>query len=340
LEAEFHVNGAVTLALGYHLHKIRSSRPSSPPLIGASAFTEVFPDAPRDDIEEGERIRGFWTVVCAQNSLIMTLRTANNLGILDSPGMHIDTPWPLDIEEYELGMLPHNLRGSDTVHNFVAGGVPGPNSIFALKVQASVLLQQTAQLARKWSPGMFFMDLIDVFSLIYFPVMQPQAAAAHMNASAWLDARIQQFSAGIPVLSEHYNRDEDARTLAVTHALLGAALIQLHKNDADAGTTCVDAAREIVIVLGDTNVPNLVCAGPVVGTLLLLACQVTIREIERTRYFRASLGSTLNVEVASNQEEAGLLLDLQNGLTTMAIYAVDSPLVRECFLFSVTIRMC
>jgi hypothetical protein len=340
LEAEFHVNGAVTLALGYHLHKIRSSRPSSPPLIGASAFTEVFPDAPRDDIEEGERIRGFWTIVCAQNSLIMTLRTANNLAILDSPGMHIDTPWPLDIEEYELGMLPHNLRGSDTVHNFVAGGVPGPNSIFALKVQASVLLQQTAQLARKWSPGMFFMDLIDVFSLIYFPVMQPQAAAAHMNASAWLDARIQQFSAGIPVLSEYYNRDEGARTLAVTHALLGAALIQLHKNDADASTTCVDAAREIVIVLGDTNVPNLICAGPVVGTLLLLACQVTIREIERTRYFRASLGSTLNVEVASNQEEAGLLLDLQNGLTTMAIYAVDSPLVRECFLFSVTIRIC
>ncbi|KAF7374369.1 Zn(2)-C6 fungal-type domain-containing protein [Mycena sanguinolenta] len=312
LEAEFHTNGSVTLALGYHLHKIRSSRPSSPPLIGATAFAEVFPDPPRDDIEEGERIRGFWTVVCNQNNMIMTLRTANNMGILDSPNMSIDTPWPLDIEEYELGMLPRDLRGSDTVRNFVMDAMPGPNSIFALKIQATVLLQQAIQLARKWTP-----------------VMQPQAAAAHMNASSWLDARIQQFTAGVPLLHEYYDRGADARTLAVTHALLGAASIQLHKNNADgSGTSCIDAARTIIVALGDINVSNFQCGGPAVGTLLLLACQVVIREIERTRYFRASLGSTLNVEVVSNQEEAGLLLDLQNGLTTMAIYAMDSPLVQ------------
>ncbi|KAJ6512685.1 hypothetical protein C8R45DRAFT_856934 [Mycena sanguinolenta] len=312
LEAEFHTNGSVTLALGYHLHKIRSSRPSSPPLIGANAFAEVFPDPPRDDVEEGERIRGFWTVVCNQNNVIMTLRTANNMGILDSPNMCIDTPWPLDIEEYELGMLPRDLRGSDTVRNFVMGAMPGPNSIFALKIQATVLLHEAIQLAQKWSP-----------------VMQPRAAAAHMNASSWLDACIQQFSTGVPLLHEYYDRGADARLLAVTHALLGAALIQLHKNDANgSGTTCIDAARAIVVALGDTNVPNFQCGDPVVGTLLLLACQVVIREIERTRYFRASLGSTLNVEVVSNQEEADLLLVLQNGLTTMAIYAMDSPLVQ------------
>ncbi|KAJ6507736.1 hypothetical protein C8R47DRAFT_1236280 [Mycena vitilis] len=311
LEAEFHTNGAVTLALGYHLHKIRSSRPSSPPLIGAAAFTEVFREPPRDDVEEGERIRGFWAVVFTQNSLVMTLRTANNVGILDSPSIKIDTPWPLDMEDYELGLLPHDFRGSDTVHNFVARGVPGPNSIYAFKVQAAVLLQKASDLVRKWSP-----------------VMQPQAATAHMNARAWLEARIQQFGAGIPPLSDYYDRGEDARTLAVTHALLDAAKIQLHKNDGDRSAACTNAARTMVLVLGDTNVPNLTCAGPVVGSLLLLACQVAIREIERTRCFRASLGSTLNVEVVSNQEEAGLLLDLQNGLTTMAIYAVNSPLVQ------------
>ncbi|KAJ7699740.1 hypothetical protein B0H14DRAFT_2417530, partial [Mycena olivaceomarginata] len=322
LEAEFHTNGSVTLALGYHLHKIRSSRPSSPPLIGASAFAEVFPDPPRDDVEEGERIRGFWTVVCNQNNLIMTLRTANNLGILDSPNMTIDTPWPLDIEEYERGMMSRDLRGNDTVRNFVMGGMPGPNSIFSLKIQATVLLQQAAQLARKWSPA-----------------MQPQALAAHMNASAWLGARIQQFSASIPRLSDYHDRGDDARTLAITHAMLGAALIQLHKNDANASATCLNAARAITVALGDADVPNFLCAGPVVGTLLLLACQVAMREIERTRYFRASLGSTLNVEVVSNQEEAGLLLDLQNGLTTMAIYAVDSPLVRESHI-PLRRRMC
>ncbi|KAJ7472745.1 hypothetical protein FB451DRAFT_1134335 [Mycena latifolia] len=311
LEAEFHTNGAVTLALGYHLHNIRSSRPSSPPLLGVPGFAEVFPEPPRDDVEEGERIRGFWTVVFHQNNLIMTLRSANSFSILDSPGLHIDTPWPLDITEYELGMLPSDFRGNDTVNNFVVRGVPGPTSVFALQIQASVLLQRAVQLAKTWSPA-----------------MAPQAAAAYMNTSGWLNARIQQFSAGIPLVGDYYGRRDDARTLAITHALLGTALIQLHKNGADTSTVCVNAARTILTVLGDTNVPDFMCAAPVVGTLLLLACQVIIRDIERTRYFRSSLGSTLNVDVAWNSEEAALLVDLQNGLTTMTIYAIDSPLIQ------------
>ncbi|KAJ7016947.1 hypothetical protein C8F04DRAFT_1158646 [Mycena alexandri] len=311
LEAEFHTNGAVTLALGYHLHKIRSSRPSPPPLLGASSFTEVFLDPPRDNIEEGERIRGLWAVVYSQNNLLMTVRTANNFGMLESPGLQIDTPWPLDMTEYELGLLPHDLRGSDTVHNFVNRGVPGPNNFFALQVQASVLLQQAAQLARRWSLA-----------------MQPQVNAAYMNATAHLNTRIQQFSAGIPPLPEYYDRSEDGRTLAITHALLGAAVIQLHKNGTETSAICINAARGIVTALGDSNVPNFVCAGPVVGALLLLACQVVIREIERMRQFCAGLRSTLNVDVACRGEETALLLDLQNGLTTMSIYATDSPLVQ------------
>ncbi|KAJ7759320.1 hypothetical protein DFH07DRAFT_1023444 [Mycena maculata] len=310
LEAEFHVNGAVTLSLGYHVHKIRSSRPSSPPLLGAPT-SEVFLEPPRDDVEEGERIRAFWTVVFQQNNLIMTLTTANNFGILESPGLNIDTPWPLEINEYELGMLPTNFLGKDTVHNFVTRGVPGPSSVFSLQVQASVLLQRATQLARKWSPG-----------------MQPQALAAHTSASAYLTARVQQFSGALPHLSEYYGRGDAARTLAVTHALVGAALIQLHKNGPDAGVPCVSAARTILAVFGDANVPDFVCAGPVVGTLLLLACQVIIREIEKTRHLCATLRSTLNFDVAQNNEEATLLIDLQNGLTTMTVYAIDSPLVR------------
>ncbi|KAJ7145062.1 hypothetical protein C8R43DRAFT_1070196 [Mycena crocata] len=328
LEAEFHINGAVTLALGYHLHKIRSSRPSSPPLLGASGSDEVFPAPPRDAAEEGELIRGFWTVVFHQNNIVMTLRGANNFGILEAPGLAIDTPWPLDITEYEMGMLPNDLRGSDTVHNFVARGVPGPNSIFSLQVQASVLLQRATQLARQWSPGMPSQTAL--FSSSYaFLAMPPQAAAAHTNANRWLDARVQQFSSAVPIVSEYYNEGDDGRTLAITHALLGAAVIQLHKNGTDGSAACVNAARTILAVLGDANVPDFMCAGPVVGTLLLLACQVIMREVERTRYFRASLGTTLNVDVAWNNEEAALLIDLQNGLTTMTLYAIDSPLVGE-----------
>ncbi|KAJ7168627.1 hypothetical protein C8R46DRAFT_1267934 [Mycena filopes] len=303
----------VTLAMGYHLHKIRSSRPSPPPLLGASAFAETFPDPPRDDIEEGERIRGFWTVVSHQNTLLMTVRTANNLSVLESPGLQIDTPWPLDMAEYELGLLPRDLCGSDTVQNLVfgRGGVPGSSSVIALQVQASVLLQQAAQLARRWSPA-----------------MQPRASAAHANAIAYLHTRIQQFGAGVPRLHEYYGEAADARSLAVTHALVGAAVVQLHKNQAepDANAVCVTAARAIVTALGDSSSSNTSHSGPVVGALLLLACQIVIREIERMREFCAGLRSTLNV-TCSGEQTAALLVDLQNGLTTMSVYAADSPLV-------------
>ncbi|KAJ7649622.1 hypothetical protein FB45DRAFT_1049855 [Roridomyces roridus] len=43
------------------------------------------------------------------------------------------------------------------------------------------------------------------------------------------------------------------------------------------------------------------------------------------RYFQECLGSTLNVDVARNSEEAALLVDLQTGLTTMNLLAVDCP---------------
>ncbi|KAJ7614069.1 hypothetical protein FB45DRAFT_1008827 [Roridomyces roridus] len=327
LEAEFHINAAVTLSLGYHLHMIRSSRPGSsdPPLLSAPGSAEIFLEPPRDAIEEGERIRGFWTVVYAQHCLIMTLRacssnSSNTFGVLESPGLHIDTPWPLDIAQYERGMLPRDLRGVDTVQGFVVRGVPGPNSVVSAQVQAMVLLQRATQLAGKWSRS-----------------MSPQAQAAYTNAHAGLEARIQQFAAGIPSVSHYYgSRGEEARMMAVTHALLSAAIIQLHRPQcgADASGTgeavaaCVVAARRILSTLGDTNVPNFGCASPVVGTLLLLACQAIAHRVERMRYFQECLGSTLNVDVARNSEEAALLVDLQTGLTTMNLLAVDCPLVQ------------
>ncbi|KAJ6612333.1 hypothetical protein B0H10DRAFT_2052513 [Mycena sp. CBHHK59/15] len=308
--AEFHMNGAVTLSLGYHLHKIHSSRPSSPPLLSVPGLIEVFPNPPRDEVEEGERINAFWAVFCLQTNLIVAVRPANSLGMLESPGLEIDTPWPLDMADYELGLLPPDFLGSATIQNFLNDGGPGTSSIFALQAQASVLLQRATQLARKWNPS-----------------MQPQAFSAHMSASAWLDARIQQFRLSVPPLSDYYSRGQEARTLAVVHSLLAAAVIQLYHTAAGAGPTCITAARAIIEALGDTNVPDFMAAAPVVGALLRMACQVLIAEVEKARYFRTTLGSTLNVDVALD-EEPRLLIDLQCGLTTMTIYAMDSPFVQ------------
>ncbi|KAJ7932340.1 hypothetical protein B0H13DRAFT_1455291, partial [Mycena leptocephala] len=104
LEARAHTASAVALALGGGLHHIRSSEYTEIPLI---AVTEAASDGirlqvPTDAIDEGERINGFWTVLMLQINLSVAIDPA--VGVyseLDANGTQIDTPWPLDIEDYQ-----------------------------------------------------------------------------------------------------------------------------------------------------------------------------------------------------------------------------------------------
>jgi len=59
--------------------------------------------APRDDIEEGERINGFWTACSLLKNLAVALDPpSNSCVVFEGFGMdNIDTPWPLDMESYE-----------------------------------------------------------------------------------------------------------------------------------------------------------------------------------------------------------------------------------------------
>jgi hypothetical protein len=56
LEAKYHSDGAVSLALGAGLHKIRSLLPSPPPILRVVANNAASLQEPQDDIEQGARI--------------------------------------------------------------------------------------------------------------------------------------------------------------------------------------------------------------------------------------------------------------------------------------------
>lgn len=56
---------------------------------------------PRDQIEEGERINAFWAVFVMDRCLAVMLGPPLVISDIDAPGMHIDTPWPLEMETYE-----------------------------------------------------------------------------------------------------------------------------------------------------------------------------------------------------------------------------------------------
>jgi hypothetical protein len=163
LEAELHVNGAATLALGYQLHKIRSARPVPPPLLGVSALSmgEVYPAPPADALEEGERIRAFWTVACLQSTLNIVLDAAasSNFSILESSGADIDTPWPLEMYDYALGALPAAYRGQETLRTFFTEDPPPASPVPTLYAKAAVLLQRASRLSSKWSPSTLTLHL-------------------------------------------------------------------------------------------------------------------------------------------------------------------------------------
>ena len=91
LEGKYHASAAVALVLSARLHKIRASSPSDrhPPA-----------DPPLDPIEEGERINAFWTVFALDKEWAVVSGTPSQLDGQESP-VAVDTPWPLDTEEYE-----------------------------------------------------------------------------------------------------------------------------------------------------------------------------------------------------------------------------------------------
>ncbi|KAJ7613370.1 hypothetical protein FB45DRAFT_1008903 [Roridomyces roridus] len=325
LEAEFHANGAATLVTGHQYHKIRSARPASPPLFGLTTAAQD------SSVEEGERIRGFWAVATLQSNLHISLHSGSgtSLCILESPA-NIDTPWPLEIPDYEAGALHPGYRGQETVRRFLAEDGSGPvGPIAMLYAKASVLLYRAVRLASNWSPD-----------------MQPHVRASYINSYTRLDRRITQFWESLPPIYALYPASPDAdsgpaRALVVVHALTAAAAIRLHRSpnssDIDQSATgkSVFAARAILECLGDARVgAHRVVVAPIVGTLGTLACRVVMEETKSAETFRISWAASVGAQVGPpGEEERALRGDVQRGLQIMGVYAAGSPLIGSfCFV--------
>lgn len=100
LEGKYHLSAAVSLATCANLHKLRSGLsmgPFVPSVMGMDGHS--LPD-PKDFIEEGERINAFWTVFTMCNCWGVGVGGFSSM-MFESYGSRIDTPWPLDMEDYE-----------------------------------------------------------------------------------------------------------------------------------------------------------------------------------------------------------------------------------------------
>jgi hypothetical protein len=156
--------------------------------------------------------------------------------------------------------------------------------------------------------------------------LQPQELAAYRTSYVWLDQRITAFWQALPPVYAFYGNSAAARTLALTHALTAAAAIRLHSSpaatDAEAQAKCLFAARAILDVLGDARVGDQAMVHPVVGALCTLSCRILMEEVRRVQAFRTAWA-------VGGPEKAALLTELHLGMTTMAVYAAECPLVGQ-----------
>lgn len=118
LEGRYHANAAVSLAVSCGLHRIKPELLFSSPAQAVpgsfSAFTTfaalgaigelgLFDLAPPADvIELGERINAFWAVFCVDKCWSTAVGSPSFLVDDATSGTRIETPWPLNSEDYEM----------------------------------------------------------------------------------------------------------------------------------------------------------------------------------------------------------------------------------------------
>ncbi|KAJ3734956.1 Zn(2)-Cys(6) binuclear cluster domain-containing protein [Lentinula guzmanii] len=220
LEGKYHLSAAVSLATCANLHKLRSGG-MSPFVANVMGLDGPSLPDPKDLIDEGERINAFWTV--------FTMLGGFSSMMFESYGSRIDTPWPLDMEDYEEAVffylftsfwnqnrIPANYIGASTVRNFLAQAplqslrVNGLSKM-ALFAQASLLLERAASLRSS-----------------YANELHSDEHTRYMKTFNSLDALIDSFSSSLPSFSQTYVSSPDFVTVWTTHLVCRVATIKLH----------------------------------------------------------------------------------------------------------------
>ncbi|KAL0957024.1 hypothetical protein HGRIS_003125 [Hohenbuehelia grisea] len=305
LEAKTHSASAVSLAVGCNLHRWRSARPAPDPGIGVvveSSDGHVPP--PRDPIEEGEIINAFWAVFVLHTSLAAAVDPPSNLcGVLEAPGMEIDTPWPLDMEGYRDGLLTPDTRGSLTVRKFLSPAAEPKEHLsnVSMVAKAVILFHRASYLS-----GRIPSD--------------PQAREFQVFMAGFqsLDQHVSEFKSQLAPLPQPLVGDKKAtRHLMFAHTLVNAATIKLHSifsfSDTNSQAQCMAAARSIV---NDAQ-SDLGFVHPLMGSLWVTACQVFINEISKRRTIHGVV-----------EGEESMWSGLRAGLAAMTAYSAASQLMR------------
>ncbi|KAJ7214396.1 hypothetical protein GGX14DRAFT_610793 [Mycena pura] len=302
---------------------------------------------PGTALEEGERINGFWAVLTLQKGLAVALEPAAQVcGVLEASGMQIDTPWPLELEEYKRGLLGANVRGELTVHRFLSMPAPssGSNlsdhhdsgdSLTAVHVKANVLLHRAVYLHGQWRPALFLVLHANLkVAIALYPGVSERADL--LSAIRTTDVVTSSLREQLLLLEPSCG--DRMSTIVLTHALLNSAAIRLHGISMDrdplSQQRCVAAAMDMLrLGVGDTDSE----VNPIMGTLWAAACGVLVDELKRLRAVRDSDAWPQAVDGEKTRYEKDVSASLQEGLGTLRGCARESVWMGEFLLFATSV---
>ncbi|KAJ4475076.1 Zn(2)-Cys(6) binuclear cluster domain-containing protein [Lentinula aciculospora] len=270
LEGKYHLSAAVSLATCADLHKLRSGNmiPFIPNVMGFDGPS--LPD-PKDLIDEGERINAFWTVFTMCNCWGVGVGGFSSM-MFESYGSRIDTPWPLDMEDYEENRVPANYIGTSTVRNFLSQApiqplrVNGPSRM-ALLAQASLLLDRAASLRSS-----------------YANELHSDEHTRYMKTFASLDALIDSFYSSLLSFSQTYVSSPEFMTVWATHLICRVATIKLHNiftaSNVFSRKKVLECAEACVMLCRGRDLTGIE-VNPVFGLLWRIVGEAIIVEISR-----------------------------------------------------------
>ncbi|KAJ7468768.1 Zn(2)-Cys(6) binuclear cluster domain-containing protein [Mycena latifolia] len=299
LEGKYHTAAGISLSLSSSLHLIRSENHSSAGIL----------PPPVDAIEEGERIHAWWTV--------MILDKCWAVGLSEEPGFAhrdnlniVDTPWPLEIDDYPKGYLGPAARYSHTMQKFV-NGTPTPDagmSTIAMLAKASFLWQRADDLARTWRSD-----------------MSPEKVSGFRSSFVRMDAMIDAFR-DVLVPPNRIAKPTPAmtRALVVSHSIAHAAAMRLHgifaRTDLPAKRKRLAAARSVLGIIAAVPLRHFGYINPIMGTVWVAACGVFLDEIAALRAQRPT---------TRGEEEVNLRVFLSRAVAAIAVFEPTCPLMQS-----------
>ncbi|KAJ7735723.1 Zn(2)-Cys(6) binuclear cluster domain-containing protein [Mycena metata] len=259
LEGKYHASAAVSVALSLGLHKIRSAdvRDSVRSMVDALAPATTA-------LEEGERINAFWAVFA-----VNTCWLAADGSPADIAYAVVDTPWPLDIEEYSDDSRALPVQSSGTIDNFLANLPDRGTSPMALHAKAVIVFEQASRLATRYTEN-----------------VGVRVSTAMLSAEfSRLDGIIEAFKTTLTPLNSDGSQFPSRLLI---HTLAHVATIQLHNpfifTSDVSRTRSRAAALTVVALVRQTNLHELGYVDAIMGTLWTAACQVFITELSRAQY--------------------------------------------------------